>query len=103
MKPAERKKLAAGFRKLAQRAEVIEAAAMQVHDDSPHDRAAYPFTMQSPFTCNATRALGIDAHIAYRAIVAGNEPELWSDPDCPSIRVVMLCFAAAMAETGDLL
>lgn len=31
-----------------------------------------------------------------------NESDLWALPDMQDIRVMMLCFAAAMAETGDL-
>jgi hypothetical protein len=30
------------------------------------------------------------------------EADLWNSEDCASIRVMLLCFAAAMAETGDL-
>lgn len=35
--------------------------------------------------------------------IGGNEIELWHFSDLQNIRVLMLCFAAAMAETGDLL
>jgi len=67
------------------------------------------------FTCNeVARAFGEDeiydrrerpvAHRYWNALgfEDGQEIELWDDPDCGSIRVLMLCFAAAMAETGDL-
>lgn len=40
---------------------------------------------------------------AYRDVMLDSEDELWHDPDIASIRVLLVCFAAALAETGDLL
>ena len=89
---------AATYRRLARGAEKIEQEAMLQPADK---RAAFGHC----FTCNAvSKALGWDAERAYRAAydTQSNEHDLWRQPDCPSIRVLMLCFAAAMAETGDL-
>ena len=95
---------AAAFRKLARTAEKIEKDAMQ--RDGAHQRAYYA-AQRSPscFTCNEVeKHIGVDAKRRYRdaLISSGDEINLWNQLDCPSIRVVMLCFAAAMAETGDL-
>lgn len=89
--------------KLAKNAERIEAEAMK---EDPRDRAAFG-CMEEPsaYTCNAIMShVGVQEYSAYRQrlVTRGDEPRLWRDPDCPSIRVMLLCFAAAMAETGDL-
>lgn len=61
------------------------------------------------FTCNRVLfKLGREAEAAYKALYEfdrgewGNEFELWDLPDQANVRVLMLCFAAALAEAGDL-
>jgi hypothetical protein len=71
------------------------------------------------FTCNAVEnacnaevraayeaTFGFSPTFGYRGAYEGNEIELWTqfhDDERNDIRVLLLCFAAAMAETGDLL
>lgn len=103
-----KKEIAAKFRELARNAERIEAAAMQV---PALERASFGCdgVLQSTFTCNAVgAALGRKIRDQYEALFfsrdgRGDELDLWHAEDCPSIRVVLLCLAAAMVETGDLL
>lgn len=92
------KKHAATYRRLARGAERLEKLGMDTGD-----RHAQTADSQSPFTCNAVGgALGDDECVTYQMMFIDDERNLWDQPDCPSIRVLMLCFAAAMAETGDL-
>lgn len=61
------------------------------------------------FTCTAVgEAISWDARVRYGRVFeiggyqADNAVDLWNARDKRSLRVLMLCFAAAMAETGDL-
>jgi hypothetical protein len=66
------------------------------------------------FTCNAVKsACGPEVLRRYKACFdfgwiaheehsSENEQALWNDPDCHEIRILLLCFAAALADTGDL-
>ena len=66
------------------------------------------------FSCiNVEEALGADVRHAYEqafgfgtvGTTTANDKELWETEDQQSLRdrrILLLCFAAAMAETGDL-
>jgi hypothetical protein len=63
------------------------------------------------YTCNAIESiLGLDVREAYKETFGlrnigepqGNEQRLWNARNAQDLRVLMLSFAAAMAETGDL-
>ena len=61
------------------------------------------------FTCCAVERLcGRAVRAGYADVFlfdrfgGGNEQELWDSDDYRNIRILCLCFAAAMAETGDL-
>lgn len=94
--------IARKLRKVAKRAEQVEAKTLGL-DCSV--KAAGMF-----FTCNkvecefgsGTREGNAMAD-TYANVMIDDELDLWNDPDLASIRVLLLCFAAALAETGDLL
>jgi hypothetical protein len=57
------------------------------------------------FTCLAVKSrCGEEVRNAYQEAFGlhYNYAELWNDPDCDEIRILLLCFAAAFADTGDL-
>ena len=89
------------YRRLARGAEDIETRAAQQTEISGSN---FGWDESPPcFTCNAIAdTLGFKAKQDYKSAFAIEELDLWRQPDCPSIRVLLLCFAAAMAETGDL-
>jgi hypothetical protein len=68
-------------------------------------------TSFTAYTCLAVRAVDREAGADYEAVFFGRgdekastEVELWNmlPGKLRDMRVLMLCFAAAMAETGDL-
>lgn len=88
----EKKRIAAQLRALAQEYE------------KPH----YPYAR---FTCNCVeRECGAEVGNAYRDAFGfarrfegqGTETNLWNCEDIEDIRIMLLCMAAALAETGDL-
>lgn len=89
--------IARKLRKVAKRAEQVEAKTLGL------DCMFF-------FTCNkvecefgsGTREGNAMAD-TYANVMIDDELDLWNDPDLASIRVLLLCFAAALAETGDLL
>lgn len=101
---ARNKEIAATLRDLARVAEKLEDGPVWGYEDAPED--------ETPFTCTAiNRALGKEIRRQYEQVfdlgletskLNRTEYDLWGRPDCGALRVLMLSFAAAMAERGDL-
>lgn len=88
----EEKAFAARLRAIAVEAEAFEA------DEWPQDKTGF-------FTCNRVGEIGSPDRVRYEeafGLAGYNQVKLWHAKNCMSIRVLLLCFAAAMVETGDL-
>ena len=115
------KQIAERLRKLAKGAEKLEAQIAACGTGLPERIWQHlkdgGRIIQNGFTCNAVEQAFFDrggyergaflrrqyAEVFGMGMNGGNKTALWHDPACPSIRVLMLCFAASMAEAGDLL
>jgi hypothetical protein len=89
---------ATGYRKLAHAAEQYEATCDLTTNDRTKNGVDYFFT------CNRIAgSMGYEERACYRDLMVQREEEneLWQESDCMSIRVLMLCFMAAMVEAGD--
>lgn len=98
MEKAKRKEAAAALREIAR----------QFEEDG---QCSIPNSRRSviTFTCNAVESfVGEELRQSYEQAFGfdkeknRNERELWKSRHVTDLRALMLCFAAAMAETGDL-
>ena len=85
---------ATAFRKLAKEAEEFEAQC-DLASSNRWDNGTNRF-----FVC--TRIGDAEAVRVYRTLFLDSDIALWAlGGECMPVRVLMLCFAAAMCETGD--
>ncbi len=86
------------YLKIAQEAEAVEARCDLQSDDREKNG------VDTFFTCNkVSRDMGYGERSVYTDLMCPDdaEVELWTNNTCMSIRVLMLCFMAAMVEAGD--
>lgn len=93
----DRAKLVGKWRNLAKRAEKVEAAC----DPESGDRSTNG--VNAFFICNEVKlVLGDVGCKQLDRILPESTPDLWAlEGRCMPVRVLMLCFMAAMVEAGD--